>query len=64
MVQRQAYVLAMDDAFWLSLGLAIIALIAAFFVRTQPERIPQPAAGGPGGAPANQEEEPALVAVH
>jgi EmrB/QacA subfamily drug resistance transporter len=64
MVQQQASVLAMDDAFWLSLGLAIIALIAAFFVRTQHERIPQPAAGEPGGAPANEEEEPALLAVH
>ncbi len=35
MVQQQAYVLAMQDAFWLSLGLAIVALISAFFVRTE-----------------------------
>ncbi|MBE3560014.1 MAG: DHA2 family efflux MFS transporter permease subunit [Ktedonobacteraceae bacterium] len=32
LLQQQAYVLGMRDAFWLSAGLAVIALIAAFFV--------------------------------
>lgn len=32
LVQRQAYVLAMQDAFWLSLALAVVAIIASFFV--------------------------------
>jgi EmrB/QacA subfamily drug resistance transporter len=62
MVQQQAYVLAMQDAFWVSLGLAIVALIAAFFVRTQRESAPQAATGEPGDAA--QEEEAALVMAH
>ncbi|MBO0782555.1 MAG: DHA2 family efflux MFS transporter permease subunit [Ktedonobacteraceae bacterium] len=32
MIQKQAYVLAIQDAFWLSLALAILAIIAACFV--------------------------------
>jgi EmrB/QacA subfamily drug resistance transporter len=46
MVQQQAYILAMQDAFWLSLALAIVALISAFFVRTRKFE-DEPASGAP-----------------
>jgi drug resistance transporter, EmrB/QacA subfamily len=32
LLQRQAYMLAMQDAFWVTLGLALLAIIASFFV--------------------------------
>ena len=53
-VQQQATVLAMQDAFRISLLLTGVAILAAFFVRT---RKPQPAAGKPSsGKPSSKQK--------
>lgn len=66
MVQQQAYVLAMQDAFWLSLALAIVALISAFFVRTE-KVADEPAEGAPLSEEERAEQararEEAMLAV-
>lgn len=49
-LQLQSYVLAMQDAFWLTLALTVVALIAAFFVQTARS---QPA---PSDRPLTEEE--------
>lgn len=51
LVQEQATILAMQDAFWLSAALAVVAIIATFFVRS---RRPQP--GMIEGEPMSEEE--------
>jgi DHA2 family multidrug resistance protein len=38
LLQQRATALAMQDAFWLSLGLTILSIIAAFFVRSRPKK--------------------------
>jgi EmrB/QacA subfamily drug resistance transporter len=53
LVRRQATMLAMQDSFRLSLVLALLAIVAAFFVRY---RRPQPAAIEEKGQEAAQEE--------
>ncbi|HLG78851.1 MAG TPA: MDR family MFS transporter [Ktedonobacteraceae bacterium] len=32
LIQRQAYLLSIQDAFWLTLGLTVVAIVASFFV--------------------------------
>lgn len=40
LLERQAYLLAMQDTFWLALGLSVAAVIMAFFVRSSAKNNP------------------------
>ncbi|GCE26328.1 MFS transporter [Dictyobacter alpinus] len=62
LVQRQAYVLAMQDAFWLSLALAILAIVASFFVSSG-RRKSQPAQIEPLSDEEAKAREEAMMAV-
>ncbi len=44
-VQRQGYLLAINDAFLLSLAFALVAIVAVIFIRTRPRATGAPAAG-------------------
>lgn len=62
LVQRQSYVLAMQDAFWLSLALAICAIVASLFVSGRRKSAPavQPA---PLSAEESKALEEAMLAI-
>lgn len=65
-LQRQGYVLAMQDAFWLTLALSIVAIIASFFVRSARRQPPVPENRPVSTAEREEEErarEEALLAV-
>jgi hypothetical protein len=41
-LQKQAYMLAMRDTFYVGIGLVALALVATLFVRGQPRRVQAP----------------------
>ncbi len=47
MLQQQAYMLAINDAFLFSLALAIVATVSVIFIRTRPRATAVPAAAVP-----------------
>ncbi len=53
LVQRQGYMLALQDAFWLTLAVALVAIVATFFIRSRP----QPTVASSNGGPQSEEEE-------
>jgi predicted MFS family arabinose efflux permease len=56
LVQKQAYMLAMRDTFFLSIILVALALIATLFVRGQPRRSPIPASSDEAGGSSEAED--------
>jgi hypothetical protein len=48
-IQREAFVLAIQDALWVTIGVTILAIIATLFVRPSRRRqaIPEQAPGAP-----------------
>jgi EmrB/QacA subfamily drug resistance transporter len=53
LVQRQGYMLALQDAFWLTLVVSLVAIVATFFIRSRP----QPIVASAAGSPQSEEEE-------
>ncbi len=53
LVQRQGYMLALQDAFWLTLAVALVAIVATFFIRSRP----QPTVTSSNGGLQSEEEE-------
>jgi len=66
-VKREAYILAIQDAFRLTIFVIVIAIVATFFVSStrRQARVPQQSATQPGSPPAADEAEEAghFVAV-
>ncbi|HEV2653682.1 MAG TPA: MFS transporter, partial [Ktedonobacteraceae bacterium] len=54
LVQRQGYMLALQDAFWLTFIVALIAIVAVFFIRSRPQPT---VASSNGGAQSEGEED-------
>jgi EmrB/QacA subfamily drug resistance transporter len=63
-VQGQSYMLALQDAFWLTLWIILIAIVATVFIQSGPRQMAHPANGQEGrtDAPAKRsaEEEAAM----
>jgi EmrB/QacA subfamily drug resistance transporter len=53
LVQRQGYMLALQDAFWLTLVVSLVAIVATLFIRSRP----QPIIASADGRPQSEEEE-------
>jgi hypothetical protein len=59
-IQREAFVLAIRDALWVTIGVTILAIIAVLFVR--PSRKPQPIPEQASGAQVVTESSAAVPA--
>ena len=57
-IQREAFVLAIQDALWITIGVTILAIIAVLFVR--PSRRPQPVTQQVSEAPYEAESNEAI----
>ncbi len=59
LVQRQGYMLALQDAFWLTLIVILVAVVAAFFIRSRRQPAVAPSDGS--SRPIDEEDREALL---
>ncbi len=58
-MQRQGYMLALQDAFWLTLIVILVAVVAAFFIRSRRQPAVAPSDGS--SRPIDEEDREALL---